>query len=647
MKIDTNIFIEILKYFDCFGTTYSFYTERNRKFYTALGGILTLLSIIFAIVIFIFINREDFSYNIPISTISTTEHYKNITFGEEKIWIPWRIRNYSGKTINHTDLLFPIIYYYKIDKKNNKELFSYEIINYKLCNETSMINKSDLYMIDMKLNELYCIDMEDLYIGGNWDSDLLNYVEFDLYICKNGIDYDGYNENCTTFEKIIEMAGKYNCLDFEMYYPVVNYQPMNKTTPIFVKYTKYFYHLSRFSNKIDRIYLQQHILKDNRNLIYKNEDIYSLWGTYSLDGDNYATGNIKDLMSEGSTSRLYSFNIYLKSEVVYYKRSYKNIFLIIADGLPIMNVIFIFFRLIAKVFKISSANKKLTELLFENLHKKRSIRFGNDGLKITSKNVLDKRLNMTKTSENNILSNKNNDYSSFQLNQQELDKKIIFQQLDQKKESIKSPRHKSRFFKTSNNKLSTCNKKESNKSFNNINNNNSIIENNDNINNINNFNDNKNNIEDFFSIKSNDISSNMPINKLSNISNIFKLNIADNGNSNYKKNWSKSDYIKKTLFPYKYYLCSVFIKNLDVSKNSKFFTKKFISVYYFICQLFDISSYLILQKEFEIMKNTIMVGKYKDILESRKKINVNDLTFNINIKECLDTQKFSILGQVK
>jgi len=647
MKIDTNIFIEILKYFDCFGTTYSFYTERNRKFYTALGGILTLLSIIFAIVIFIFINREDFSYNIPISTISTTEHYKNITFGEEKIWIPWRIRNYSGKTINHTDLLFPIIYYYKIDKKNNKELFSYEIINYKLCNETSMINKSDLYMIDMKLNELYCIDMEDLYIGGNWDSDLLNYVEFDLYICKNGIDYDGYNENCTTFEKIIEMAGKYNCLDFEMYYPVVNYQPMNKTTPIFVKYTKYFYHLSRFSNKIDRIYLQQHILKDNRNLIYKNEDIYSLWGTYSLDGDNYATGNIKDLMSEGSTSRLYSFNIYLKSEVVYYKRSYKNIFLIIADGLPIMNVIFIFFRLIAKVFKISSANKKLTELLFENLHKKRSIRFGNDGLKITSKNVLDKRLNMTKTSENNILSNKNNDYSSFQLNQQELDKKIIFQQVDHKKESIKSPRHKSRFFKTSNNKLSTCNKKESNKSFNNINNNNSIIENNDNINNINNFNDNKNNIEDFFSIKSNDISSNMPINKLSNISNIFKLNIADNGNSNYKKNWSKSDYIKKTLFPYKYYLCSVFIKNLDVSKNSKFFTKKFISVYYFICQLFDISSYLILQKEFEIMKNTIMVGKYKDILESRKKINVNDLTFNINIKECLDTQKFSILGQVK
>ena len=47
------------------------------------------------------------------------------------------------------------------------------------------------------------------------------------------------------------------------------------------------------------------------------------------------------------------------------------------------------------------------------------------------------------------------------------------------------------------------------------------------------------------------------------------------------------------------------------------------------------------------MKNTLIIGKYKDIMESRKKINVNDLSFNINIKECLDTQKFSILGQVK
>jgi len=632
--MNINQIFEWLKFLDCFGTTYSFYTEKNRKFYTAFGGILTIISIIFGILVFIYINLDIFSYNLPISTIFTSkEKYKNITFREEKIWIPWRIRDFGGKTINHKGLLFPIIFYLKGVRNNDKEIkLSYEVLNYKLCNETSMVNSS--YLIDMKLDDLYCIDMEDLYMGGNWDTDFLNFVQVDLYMCKNGIDYDKDNKNCTSYEQIVEMTGKYNCFDFEIYYPVVNYQPMNKTTPIFVKYTNYFYNLSRFSNKIDRLYLQQYILKDDKNLLHKNEKLYSFWGTYSLEGDNYATGNTKDLMNEGSTSRLYSFNIYLKPNVVYYNRTYKKLTLIIAEGLPIVNIIFLFFRLIAKVFKISSANKKLTELLFENLHKKKPKRFGHEGLKITSKNL--KKLNIGKNTE----IKKSNDFSSIQLNQQELEKQNAFQKIEFKKSSIKSPKHKSKFYRNSNNKLSSYNIKISNRSFNNLFN--SSIDNSAIINNkyINGF---KNNIEDFLSIKSNEISSNLPINKLNNIN---KLNFEDNGNINLIKSKTKTDYIKKTLFPYKYYLCSIFIKNIDISKNSKFFTRKFISVYNFICQLFDVSSYLMLQREFEIMKNTIMLGKYKDILESRQKINVNDHYFNINMKECLDTQSFSILGKV-
>ena len=113
------------------------------------------------------------------------------------------------------------------------------------------------------------------------------------------------------------------------------------------------------------------------------------------------------------------------------------------------------------------------------------------------------------------------------------------------------------------------------------------------------------------------------------------------------KNINHKVYVKKKLFPYKYYLCSIFIKNIDLNKNNYFFTKKFIAVYYFVCQLFDISSYLIMQREFQIMKNTIMIGKYKDILENKAKINVNEHSFNIDMKECLDYHKLSILGRVK
>ena len=606
----------VLDYLDCFGANFNFYIEKNRKLYTPFGGILTILSIIFSLMIFIYIYLDDFSHNHPSSTTSTEKSdYRQIKSIEEKIWIPWRVRDFGGKTINHTNILFPVIYYYKgyRDNELKRMITPYEFINYKLCNETSMINNTDLYSIDIELDQLYCIDMEDLYIGGSWDSDFLLLISFDIYGCKNGIDYDENNPNCTTYDTIVGIAGDNNCLEFEMYYPVVHYQPMNKTTPIFIKYENYFYHLSRFSNKIDRIYLQQHILRDDRGWINKNEEIYSRWGCTSLNGDSYATGNIRDLMNEGSTSRFYSFNIYLRHDIIYYKRSYKKIQLIIADGLPIINIIIIIFRMVAKIFKISSVNQKLTELLFENLKEKRSYQ------KINKKHLnFDKQLNIIKDnfqmSNNNLTINKNmNDFSCAQLNYNEPEKKILFKN-------------------NSNNNVNSQNISNYSDNFND-----QIINNNSLSNNNLNFNKNL-----FF--KKNNISPNISLNNV-NYKNDNNLHNSNDNNNVIPFVKTKTRYLKKQLFPYKYYLCSIFIKNTDISNKTFCFTRKFIVVYNFICQLFDISSYLILQREFETMKNTLIEEKHRKIIEKRKKINVNEKSFNMNMKECLEGKKLSIFGK--
>ena len=195
MKFD--IILEILKYIDFFGTPFTFYIEKNRKLYTPFGGILTLLSIILGVIVFLSINLDDFLHNIPNSTTSIAkENIRKIKFIEEKIWIPWHIVDFEGKTLNHKGLLYPIIYYYKGVRNNSTKFMdtSYEILNYKLCKETSMVNNSGLFLLDIDLEQFYCIDMEDLDMGGNWDSNFINYISFDLYICKNEIDYDENNK---------------------------------------------------------------------------------------------------------------------------------------------------------------------------------------------------------------------------------------------------------------------------------------------------------------------------------------------------------------------------------------------------------------------------------------------------------------------
>ena len=638
------IISEILKYLDCFGATFNFYIETQRKLYTPLGGILTILSFIFSIIIFIYINIDDFLHNLPNSTTSTEmQNHRQIKFKEEKIWIPWRIRDFGGKTINHTDLIFPIIYYYKAIRNNELKsmVTSYELINYKLCNETSMVNNSDLYMIDIELDQLYCIDMEELNMGGSWDSDYLFLITFDIYACRNGIDYDENNTNCTKYETIAKKYGNNNCLEFEMYYPVVHYQPINKSTPIFIEYTNYFYHLSRFSNKIDRLYLQQHILRDDRGWALKKEQTYSRWGSVSLNGDSYATGDTRDLMNEGSTSRFYSFNIYLKSPIICYNRSYKKIYLIVADGLPIINIVFIFFGLIAKIFKVSSGNKKLTELLFENLKERKNLMIMNKkNMKIEKKLTLLRK--NSRLSNNNVSINKNNnDISSVKLNCHDLARKIIFyskngsnNDFNNNSNNINNNNKKSKYVKHANSMMlnKNHNEKEKNRSFNS----NLILEEDKSV--I------KNNINPIIDIcskkKDIDLSSNLQLNNI-NINNKSTNNIMA---SNMK---SRTHYVQKPLFPYKYYLCSIFIKNINISKRNFFFTKKFAVVYNFICQLFDISSYLILQREFQTMKNTVIEEKERNIIERGKKINVSANSFNVKMRECLDSKKLSIFGKTK
>ena len=653
MEENKNCIWEILKYIDIFGAEINFYIERNRKFYTPLGGIFTFLSVIFSIFVFISINYKDFVHENPItSTFILRENYNNIKFGEEQIWIPWRIRDYYNKKVDHKDLFYPIIYYYqgiKNEKTRSMDL-TYSIIDYKLCNETSMVNRSDVYLMNISLDELYCINMDDINIGGNWQGDFINYLEFDLFVCEDGINYNNSDKKCTTYEQILNSAIN-NSYEMEFYYPLVYYQPTNKSYPILVKYKNYFYHLSRYSNKIDRLYLQKYMLYDDVGIFTKNEKNYSYWGVSSLAGDSYATREEKDLMNEGSTSRLYSFNIYLNSDIICYTRSYKSILIILANTLPILNVIFVVLGLIDEIFKISTKNKKMTELLFVNI-KEKFKRFNGESFSDKFNKIYNSNNNINKNYKlykrnisksnipyfNKVLNNSNNNDNIIKNNTNISDKEVsssLFHLNHQ--HSL----NKNDLIKNENEKISIISKNniqrptKSNNILENYSNN--IISNESFNKTINNININIGNNPDFEYSKKNK-SSNRQSNKSSN----KKVKTTE------KSNKKEKYYVKQTLFPYKYYFYSIFIRNINMNnEKSYFFTKKFLNVYNFICQILDISSYLILQKEFQTIKNTLMKRKYRDLIENRQKINVNDRSFNVDMTECLNDQKLSILGKIK
>ena len=574
---------EILKYLDIYGTKNTFYTNKKPKYYTAIGGILSIISIICCTSLFIIMYLNEFSFNIPnvaISSMPSANPIK-IKFGSEKIWIPWVILDYSNKKINHENLLFPEIYYYHGTKSENDSGFIIKSkkVNYKLCNETSMSKKSEIYYTNLNLSEIYCIDMDELEIGGAWTENFIGYIQFDLYICKNGINYNENNKNCTTYENLENSLGEGNSASIVFYFPIVQFQPTNITHPILILYKEFFYQLSRFSNKIDRAYIKQNILFDDLGWVKNNIKENKYWGLDQIYGESYVTNEMKDIMSEGSTSRLYSLNLYIEREIIIYNRSLKKLQNIFSNFIVEIYIILILFKFVAKMFKKASSNKKLTELLFESAIEKNSMfpNFSQQKLKM-EKNIVNDNIN---SSDNYNDNDKNNIIGNSCV-----DSRII-SELNKKQIESKS---RLSFINMNNNKKI------------------SVIKNNN---------------------------SKILLNKFNENSNILK-----SSHIIHKK------YIHKQLFPYKFYFFAIFLKNIDITKKSLCFSKKFTKVYAFLCQMLDLSSYLFLIREFTILKNKLVDKKYLFNIEDNKKINVSDRLFIRNINQCIEGQKFNIFSNI-
>lgn len=82
---------------------------------------------------------------------------------------------------------------------------------------------------------------------------------------------------------------------FEFYYPVVQFEPTNQENPISVIYRSYFYRLSTYANKVERIYIQEKIMEDDQSIVKSSPVSKSYWGITNVYGDTYFTPEKKTL----------------------------------------------------------------------------------------------------------------------------------------------------------------------------------------------------------------------------------------------------------------------------------------------------------------------------------------------------------------
>ena len=615
--------MNFLKYCDFFDIKFHFYVGGHPSNSNIFGGVMSILFCITAILLIFILSIEDLRKLNPITSKSEVPgaDIRIVNLHDSKVWVPWRIVTYEEKFIDHRGILHPVVSF--IEGKWNSSFgmdLTYHTLEYKLCSETSMANKTEEYKIDIPLDECFCIDNDDIPWGGSWHSDILYFFEVNLYLCEGGIDFNSSDPRCTIMSELLKHRN--TSWLFEFYYPVVQFEPTNQENPISVIYRSYFYRLSTYANKVERIYIQENIMEDDQSLIKSAPVTNTYWGMTNVYGDTYFTPEEKDMLVKSVSSRLYSLVVYMDQGYVRYTRKYKNVFIIFSEILPLVNVLLIAFKIFTRYIKLTVEKKNLTEIIFENLHEvnveKPMPRKSRNGIE---KKIFEDMKPKTKIRPSKIFLNlkKNNAEQN------------CSSMVSLNIESIKNANMNSNI--TPNEKENENEKSKNNylKLFpdNNDNNGNEAKE---------------------------PISSDLNVIRYLNKNQLKRRTVNEqsiDNNSMQELNISiikrpkrvepKKNYIRKQLFPVSYYYMNIIFDRLIKPKSFFCLDKKYFIMYNFMVKFLDVASHITMLKYFIIFKdffisNVVSNSKKKHLFDLDKKINISDekkmeLIENINEKD--------------
>ena len=608
-------FQELIKYIDTFGAKYHFYINKKPRYYTIIGGILSFLSFIACLQIFILATLKRLNPSITTTILFNSE----VNIEKDKLWLPWRISDDNNKYINYSNI---IVYYSSGDS-------NFKIMDYKVCNETSLIitnkiNKNNKTVLP-SITDLYCIDLGDiinnnLFISTN--------IIFNLFLS---------NDIINNYSSLLNN----NSIKIELFYPILEFEPDIRTEPLLNIYQKHSIYFKRNTLKKEKITLQECSVIDKFGFFREKEKIISLWGINSFYNENIKIDN--NINNE--IIPFYSLNILLDIKKIFYRRYHKNIIFIIIEVFPLCYIIFKVMKWILNPFILAESNCKIFELLFEKLVEKENksellmnkMRFKSLGgtnlqnMKESNNidnidNILNKEIpNMNYHSNKNkknieivnyIKSKKKyrNDDIDNENNLKDNEKKNEIDDIIQKSQkSIKFPiSWKNNHRRSVDYGTHNINSQKNNNLF--------LINQNILINK--NYQDNPNQL------------------------NGSKINILPDDKVSRCSRYNKHSTIKiSKLFPYKYYFFSTFLKNYEIFNCKYLFSIKYQKVFTFINQLLDINAYLLLKKEFEIMKHIYCSEDDLVLVEKNKKININNTKFTRDIKDCIDKNKFYIFYQ--
>jgi len=347
---------------DSFRLNFNFKIDKKENIRTKLGAIISLLYILLVASLFFGFGLDLYLRRNPrVSTNSKMEEYKETIFSNKNFTFAFRVEDQTGKiVVNDSIISLEVAYFqYAINENGVWENIFGQLHPFRRCNELNTTKEKEK-IYNISLASWYCLDFENLKMGGNWNG---NFV-YGLLINTKQCQYSK-NPKCLK-EQDLKASFKNELTGSQFFYSFLYMETLPEMDNFKIPLKLH------LINKYELLTLKT--LKRSLQT-YKKVQINNDKGWFLDDREEKIFYSSESVLSDFSLKEefeedvIYSHFIYFGNKIDIYNRSYSKIQEVIANigGFSkilyvFMNYLFVFFGdYLKNIFLLKRINFDLKE----------------------------------------------------------------------------------------------------------------------------------------------------------------------------------------------------------------------------------------------------------------------------------------------
>lgn len=389
--------MNLLRKLDYSSTHVTFFYKGKKNVESAFGGLLSIISAILLMLLVIRFGRDFYLRINPYVYFSTldTGEYQNLTITPENFTLAFRFEDSNSIMVDPEGLSYYFEVYYENYVRNlttgQFKMVNQTILPYRSCNIKD-VNFEDFRKKDYEY--FFCIDYEEMQLGGFWDTYFVNFFYINYYKCNYTNPHN--NKICNSVEVTNSLIEGPIYVSFLL--PDTYYNQSNYNEPFTKKVRSEYYILDESLQKDAYFKLATSQVENDYGWILENFLTVTAINYFSHTVDYNM--NISILKDENYY--LGAANFYLKRELQINHRVYNKIQELIASIGGVFKGVTILVTFFSELYNESQLEVKLLSKIIksESTVKISSMNLSKDVLLLKGESNRDKHL---RTKKNNFI----------------------------------------------------------------------------------------------------------------------------------------------------------------------------------------------------------------------------------------------------